>query len=178
MLTYARAPMDSQTTCSNEQVSCRRIEERARTLAKRSPGASSLPAGADGGRILDPARARSRRNSFLQRSAAKAASHPNSPQASVQPAADLPQGVRAQVTKTVLDNQRLSYTETQVAQTRLTHRPGELARVAGRLGEANINIDYAYVGIEPATNNPLLICGVADVNKAAKILDEAAAAAA
>jgi len=81
-------------------------------------------------------------------------------------------------TKTVLDNQRLSYTETQVAQTRLTHRPGELARVASRLGEANINIDYAYVGIEPATNNPLLICGVADVNKAAKILDEAAVAAA
>jgi len=81
-------------------------------------------------------------------------------------------------TKTVLDDQRLSYTDTQVAQTRLTHRPGELSRVAGKLGEANINIDYAYVGIEPGTNRPLLICGVADVSKAAKILDEAAAAAA
>ena len=81
-------------------------------------------------------------------------------------------------TKTVLDGQRVTYTETQVAQTRLTHRPGELARVASRLGEANINIDYAYVGIEPGTNNPLLICGVADVARAAKILDEAAAAAA
>jgi hypothetical protein len=81
-------------------------------------------------------------------------------------------------TKTVLDGQHLTYSETQVAQTRLTHRPGELARVAARLGEANINIDYAYVGIEPGTNNPLLICGVADVAKAAKILDEAAAAAA
>lgn len=81
-------------------------------------------------------------------------------------------------TKTVLDGQRLTYTETQVAQTRLTHRAGELARVSARLGESNINIDYAYVGIEPGTNSPLLICGVADVNKAAKILDEAAAAAA
>jgi len=81
-------------------------------------------------------------------------------------------------TKTVLDGQRLTYTETQVAQTRLSHRSGELARVAARLGEANINIDYAYVGIEPGTNSPLLICGVADVARAAKILDEAAAAAA
>ncbi len=81
-------------------------------------------------------------------------------------------------TKTVLDGQRMTYTETQVAQTRLTHQPGELARVASRLGEANINIDYAYVGIEPGTNHPLLICGVADIAKAAKILDEAATAAA
>jgi hypothetical protein len=81
-------------------------------------------------------------------------------------------------TKAVLDGQHLNYTENQVAQTRLIHRPGELARVAARLGEANINIDYAYVGIEPGTNNPLLICGVADVTRAAKILDEASAAAA
>jgi hypothetical protein len=40
-----------------------------------------------------------------------------------------------------LDGLRMAYTETQVAQTRLAHRPGELARVASRLGEANINID-------------------------------------
>jgi hypothetical protein len=87
-------------------------------------------------------------------------------------------GDNPNTTKTVLDGQRLTYTETQIAQTRLTHRPGELARVAARLGEANINIDYAYVGIEPGTNSPLLMCGVADVARAAKILDEAAAAAA
>src|ERR1700740_245885 len=49
--------------------------------------------------------------------------------------------------KTVFDNQRANYTETQVAQTRLPHRPGELARAASRLGENNINIDYAYVGV-------------------------------
>jgi hypothetical protein len=81
-------------------------------------------------------------------------------------------------TKTVLDGQRMTFTENQVAQTRLTHRPGELARVADRLGQANINIDYAYVGIEPGSNHPLLVCGVADVTRAAKILDEASAAAA
>ena len=48
--------------------------------------------------------------------------------------------------KKVLDNQGLSYTETEVAQVELPHRPGELARAAARLGEANININYAYGG--------------------------------
>ena len=81
-------------------------------------------------------------------------------------------------TKTVLDNQHVTYNETQVAQSKLTHRPGQLAQVAARLGDANINIDYAYVGIDSGTNAPLLICGVADVNRAAKIIDEAAVAAA
>jgi hypothetical protein len=80
--------------------------------------------------------------------------------------------------KTVLDSQRLTYTEAQVAQTKLAHRPGEIARAASRLGEANINIDYAYVGIEPGSNTPLFICGVGNATQAAKILDEAAAAAA
>lgn len=80
--------------------------------------------------------------------------------------------------KTVLDSQRMTYTEAQVAQTKLVHRPGEIARAASRLGEANINIDYAYVGIEPGTNTPLFICGVRDASQAAQILDEAAAAAA
>jgi hypothetical protein len=79
--------------------------------------------------------------------------------------------------KTVFDNQRATYTETQVAQTRLPHRPGELARAASRLGENNINIDYAYVGVDPTSNQTLLICGVKDANKAATLLDEVAAAA-
>ncbi len=52
-----------------------------------------------------------------------------------------------------------------------------LARVASRLGEANINIDYAYGGVEPGTNAPILIFGVKEVSRAAAILDEIAAAA-
>jgi len=80
--------------------------------------------------------------------------------------------------KTVLDSQRLTSTEADVAQIRLAHKPGELARVAARLGEANINIDYAYGGVDPGTNAPIMIFGVKDVARAAKILDEAAAAAA
>ena len=80
--------------------------------------------------------------------------------------------------KTVLDDEALTYTEAEVAQVKLPHRAGELARAASRLGEANINIHHAYCGVEPGTNAELLIFGVADVGKAAAILDQAAAVAA
>src|SRR5215470_15103705 len=68
--------------------------------------------------------------------------------------------------KSVLDGERLPYTETEVVQVKLPHKPGEIARVASRLGEANINIDYAYCGLESGTNTPLIFFGVADVSKA------------
>jgi hypothetical protein len=81
-------------------------------------------------------------------------------------------------TKTTLDSERTNYTETQVAQARLPHRPGSLARAAARLGEGNININYAYAGVDPGTNTPVVIFGVTEANQAAKILDEVSAAAA
>jgi hypothetical protein len=80
--------------------------------------------------------------------------------------------------RAVLDAERLTYTETDVAQVRAAHRPGELARLGTKLGEANININYAYCGLEAGTNTPLVIFGVADAAQAAPILDQAAAAAA
>jgi hypothetical protein len=80
--------------------------------------------------------------------------------------------------KTILDRQREDYTETEVAQVKLAHRPGELARAASRLGDAGININYGYCGAEPETNVPILIFGVADAAKAAKIIEQAAAAGA
>ena len=79
--------------------------------------------------------------------------------------------------RNVLETERQSYTEAEVAQAKLPNRPGELARAASRLAEANININYAYTGVEPGTNLPLLIFGVADAPRAASILDQAAAAA-
>lgn len=82
------------------------------------------------------------------------------------------------MTKTVLDAQGLTHTEAEVVLVKLPHRPGELAQAASRLGEAGININYTYCGVEPGTNVPLLIFGVADVGRAAKILDQAIAAAA
>jgi len=81
--------------------------------------------------------------------------------------------------KSVLDAEGLIHTENNVvAQATLSSRPGELARVAGRLGEANINIDYAYAGVEPNTNAPLLFFGVREVGRAAQLLDQTASAAA
>ena len=79
--------------------------------------------------------------------------------------------------RTVLGNERATFTEADIAQVKLPHRPGELARAASRLGEANININHAYCGVEQGTNAPLLILGVADAGKAAAILDQTAAAA-
>lgn len=99
----------------------------------------------------------------------------------------LPSGNKSQVrlvvdnptnAKSVLDNQKLKYTEAPVAHVKLPHRPGELARAASKLGEAKININYGYCGVDAKTNEPLLIFGVSDAGRAAKILDEAAAAAA
>ena len=78
--------------------------------------------------------------------------------------------------KTALDRQKADYTETEVAQIRLSHRTGELARAASRLGEAGININYGYCGTEPNTNAMFVIFGVAEVGKAVKVFEQAAAA--
>ena len=80
--------------------------------------------------------------------------------------------------KKALDSERTIYTEAEVAQVKLSNRLGELARAASRLGAANININYAYTGLEAGTNAPLLIFGVAEVGKAVMVLEQAAAAAA
>jgi hypothetical protein len=94
-------------------------------------------------------------------------------QSSVHLVADNPATLR-----TVLQSERTAFTESDIAQVRLPHRPGELGRAATRLGDAGININYAYVGVDPGSSSPLLVFGVADVARAAKILDEVASAAA
>lgn len=79
--------------------------------------------------------------------------------------------------KKALDNEGLSYTESDVAQAKLRHRPGELAQAAARLGEADININYAYCGVDASSNTPIMVFGVKEVERAAAILDRTAAAA-
>jgi len=74
--------------------------------------------------------------------------------------------------KQVLDSERLKYTETDVVQIRLGNRPGTLAGAAAKLGEANININYAYCGVDPDANAPLLVFGVAETAQAAKVLEQ------
>ncbi len=61
--------------------------------------------------------------------------------------------------KAVLDQQRADYTETEVAQVKLAHRPGELGSAASRLGDAGININYGYCGTEAVTNASIVIFG-------------------
>ena len=78
----------------------------------------------------------------------------------------------------IFDRLRVDYTETEVAQVKLAHNPGELARAATRLGDAKLNINYGYSGLETETNAPILILGVADAGKAVKLLEQAAAAGA
>ena len=80
--------------------------------------------------------------------------------------------------KAALATEGLNYTEAEVAQVALSHRPGTLAQAASRLGEADIDIDYAYCGVDPQTKAPLLILGVAEAGLAMAVLDQAAAEAA
>jgi len=79
--------------------------------------------------------------------------------------------------RSALDNERVTYTEAEVVKVNLAHQPGELARAAQKLGDASININYLYCGVEAGTNAPHIIFGVADVGKAAPLLEQAAAAA-
>jgi hypothetical protein len=79
--------------------------------------------------------------------------------------------------KTVLNSEQLTYVEAEIVQAKLPHRPGEIARIASRLGKANININYAYCGLELGTNTPLVFFGVTEVSKAAQTLDQMAATA-
>jgi hypothetical protein len=81
-------------------------------------------------------------------------------------------------TEAVLESEHTTHTETQVAEAKLPNRSGALAGAAAKLGEGNININYAYAGIEPGTNAPVVIFGVVDAGQASKILDQVAAAAA
>ena len=73
--------------------------------------------------------------------------------------------------KTILEGERLTYAEARIVQTKIQHRPGEIARLAFRLGEADININYAYCGLEFGTNAPLVFFSVSEVEKAASILE-------
>ena len=75
----------------------------------------------------------------------------------------------------VLGGLHMIFEETDVAIITVKHRPGELGRVAARLGENKINIDYSYCGFEPGSSNALLVFGVDNLSKASTVLDDLAA---
>ena len=79
--------------------------------------------------------------------------------------------------KQILDSEGLRHIETDVVLVKLRNRPGTLANAAAKLGEVNVNIKYAYCGVDPDANVPLLVFGVAETAQAAKVLEQVALAA-
>ncbi len=51
------------------------------------------------------------------------------------------------------------------------NKPGSLARLANKLANAKINIEYAYSATNPAAKKGLLILRVSDAKKALKVLN-------
>jgi len=61
-------------------------------------------------------------------------------------------------------------TEDEVVEVTVPDRPGALGKVADRLGDAGINILYAYVGTSGSASKVKLYICVADVPAALKVL--------
>jgi len=70
----------------------------------------------------------------------------------------------------VLEAIGLKFTEEEVLAILLSDRPGALGRVTRKLAEHRINIDYAYGSIEKGSPKALVVLGVSDLKRAAKLL--------
>lgn len=62
--------------------------------------------------------------------------------------------------------------ETDVIMIDGLNRPGVIAEMAARLGEAKINIDYLYCATAPSAKLGLLVFKPSDVGKALKVLNQ------
>ncbi len=90
-------------------------------------------------------------------------------------APDQPGGLRIVATplataKKVLDAMQLPYREEDAIALRITDRPGALGKVTRKLGDANVNILYAYGSIVKGEQRALIVLGVSDVAKAEKLV--------
>lgn len=70
----------------------------------------------------------------------------------------------------VLGELRLKYTEQDVLAVKLSDRPGALGRATRKLAEHSINIEYAYGSIMKGAERAMIILGVSDPEKAAKLV--------
>jgi hypothetical protein len=52
-----------------------------------------------------------------------------------------------------------------------SNRPGELARIAHRLSESKVNIEYVYSATPPDAKKGLMVMRVSDAKKALKVLN-------
>jgi hypothetical protein len=73
--------------------------------------------------------------------------------------------------KTTRGKLRMIFEVTEAAAVHVANRPGALGRAAAALGEARVNIDYSYCGVEPGSGQVILVFGVDNLTKAAQALD-------
>jgi len=62
--------------------------------------------------------------------------------------------------------------ETEVLTIETTSQPGVLAKIAERLAEAEVNIEYAYLAGSRGAEKGLIILRPSDVEKARRVLQE------
>jgi hypothetical protein len=72
--------------------------------------------------------------------------------------------------KKVFERLGLQYKEEGVLAILVGNRPGALGRVTRKLGDAGINIEYLYGTIEKDTRQALIVCGVTNIEAAARAL--------
>jgi hypothetical protein len=72
--------------------------------------------------------------------------------------------------KKVLQDLGIRVTEEEVLRITLPDKPGQMAEVGRRLGEANINIEYAYATVAKGGKKADVVLGVSDLAGAAKAL--------
>ena len=77
---------------------------------------------------------------------------------------------RLAVAKKILAAHGWETTEDEVVEVTVPDRPGAVGKVADRLGEAGINVQYAYVGSSGSARAMNLYLAVPDVKAALKAL--------
>jgi hypothetical protein len=61
--------------------------------------------------------------------------------------------------------------ESEVVMVEGSNKPGSLAKIAHKLAEANINIEYCYCATSPEVKKGLLVLRVSNAKKALKVLN-------
>ena len=73
--------------------------------------------------------------------------------------------------RSVLEKMGLRYREEEAVAVRVSDRPGALGRLTRKLGDAGVNITYAYGSIvKGAADRALIVLGVSDVKKADELV--------
>ena len=72
-------------------------------------------------------------------------------------------------TRTALQNLGISFQEVELLTVKVPDRPGELAKIARKLGDAQINIESIYL-LSKASGEAELALTVSDIAKAKQLL--------